>query len=185
MPTVCARNSRNSIYLGYFRSAAILKSYYDNSGHQNWCKSILSFIAVMMTHIRCYIYIKLIQYGLTILKEYPQRNKKKYFLSVLRFYSHFHVFLLKPQLCLFAAFVFFPTLQLFHVYLQAKQAKSPMETNGTSPLTRLITLSSHSWKNAWNHGRTLQSAEKCCCGVKMSKILKIYDGAISYGFSVQ
>ena len=107
MPTVCARNSRNSIYLGYFRSAAILKSYYDNSGHQNWCKSILSFIAVMMTHIRCYIYIKLIQYGLTILKEYLQRNKKKYFLSVLRFYSHFHVFLLKPQLCLFAAFVFF------------------------------------------------------------------------------
>ena len=83
------------------------------------------------------------------------------------------------------SFVFFPTLQLFHVYLQAKQAKSPMETNGTSPLTRLITLSSHSWKNAWNHGRTLQSAEKCCCGVKMSKILKIYDGAISYGFSVQ
>lgn len=89
MPTVCARNSRNSIFLGYFRSAAILKSYYDNSGHQNWCKSILSFIAVMMTHIRCYIFIKLIQYGLTILKEDPQRNKKKKKLSVLRFYSHF------------------------------------------------------------------------------------------------
>ena len=89
MPTVCARNSRNSIYLGYFRSAAILKSYYDNSGHQNWCKSILSFIAVMMTHIRCYIYIKLIQYGLTILKEYPQRNKKNIFCL---FWDFTHIF---------------------------------------------------------------------------------------------
>ena len=91
MPTVCARNSRNSIYLGYFRSAAILKSYYDNSGHQNWCKSILSFIAVMMTHIRCYIYVKLIQYGLTILKEYPQRNKKIFFVcfEILLTFSRF------------------------------------------------------------------------------------------------
>ena len=82
-------------------------------------------------------------------------------------------------------FSVFPTLQLFHFYLQAKQAKSPMETNGTSPLTRLITLSLHSWKNAWNRRRTLQSAENCCCGVKMSKMLKIYDGTISYGSSVQ
>ena len=184
MPTVCARNSRNSIYLGYFRSA-FLKSYYENSSHQNWCKSILSFIAGMMTHIRFHIYIKLIHYGLNILKENPQRNKKIIFFCLFLDFTHIFTFSPSNRNCAFMRFCVFPTLQLFHFYLQAKQAKSPMETNGTSPLTRLITLSLHSWKNAWNRRRTLQSAENCCCGAKMSKRLKIYDGTISYGSSVQ